>query len=73
MKITGKDAYEYLYTTMNSFGMEFDLKKLGIDRDTVNLLVSKINPERMANHPVKLDESEIYEIFKLVPKNNPSH
>ena len=22
----------------------------------------------MANHPVKLDESEIYEIFKLVPK-----
>ena len=73
MKITGKDAYEYLYRTMNSFGMEFDLKKLGIDRDTVNLLVSKINPERMANHPVKLDESEIYEIFKLVPKNNPSH
>ena len=53
---------------MNSFGMEFDLKKLGIDRDTINLLVSKINPERMANHPVKLDESEICEIFRWYKK-----
>ncbi|MDB9701080.1 iron-containing alcohol dehydrogenase, partial [Gammaproteobacteria bacterium] len=63
-----EDLPKYLYALMDKFSMEYDITNLGLDEEKINLLITEINPERMANHPIKLDLIQLRKIFYLIPR-----
>jgi alcohol dehydrogenase len=63
-----EDLPKYLYALMDKFSMEYDIANLGLDEEKINLLITEINPERMANHPIKLDLIQLRKIFYLIPR-----
>lgn len=69
IKKTGTDVSSFLYSLMKEFDMEYDLDRLKIDNQMIDMFVENVNLERMTNHPIKLNKYQLTEIFSLIPKN----
>ena len=68
LKITKEDSEKFIYSLMLECKMEYDLEALKLDQDLINKIVNGVNLERLNNHPVSLNASDLIEIFKYIPK-----
>jgi hypothetical protein len=55
---------------MRDFSMEYDIAKLGLNDKKIDKLVKNVNLERISNHPINICESDLMNIFNLVPTKN---
>jgi alcohol dehydrogenase len=67
---SGKNPKYFLYELMRDFSMEYDIDKLGLNDEQIDKLVKNVNLERISNHPINICESDLINIFNLVPKKN---
>ena len=67
---SGKNPKYFLYELMRDFSMEYDIAKLGLNDKKIDKLVKNVNLERISNHPINICESDLMNIFNLVPTKN---
>jgi len=49
---------------MNSIGLETELSKIGINENSIQIILDNINFERLKNNPRKLNQEDLKEILK---------
>ena len=65
MGVTGPSSCEiFWYSLMDRIGLEYDINKIGIRKDTdIRYISNNVNLERLDNHPVKITKKDIWNIF----------
>jgi len=54
------------YQCMEAIGLETDISTFGVrEEKDYNLIVESVNPERLANHPVRLNRALLSQVFKI--------
>lgn len=68
---TAKEAENNWHSLMKEVGLEPNMKKVGIrDKEDIEYITSKINLERLGNHPIKMTRNGFDKIFGELLKKN---
>lgn len=57
------EASQKVYSLMNNVGLKTKLSELGINKDSLKIIINNFNPDRISNNPRVLDEEEIKRII----------
>lgn len=62
----GYDCADKWYHCMKAIGLEADISTFGVkDEKDYNLIIESVNPERLENHPVRLNRALLSQVFRI--------
>lgn len=61
---SAKETISKWYNLMKEVGLETDIKKLGVKDDYLNVIVDKVDTDRLGNNPVIIKKEHIISILK---------
>ncbi|MEX0920629.1 MAG: phosphonoacetaldehyde reductase [Candidatus Pacearchaeota archaeon] len=63
---TPKDASNKIYSLMRSIGLKTKLSEIGLEKNSIGVIIQNTNEERMTNNPRTLNKEEIRKIIEEI-------